>query len=336
MTSSASYNRETVAASRNKEPHALSAARVTAVAERVAAIASPRRSERRRIGPAPWQTWRSRHDLDAAESATAFIFPAVYLKISRLAPNDPDLPRLRAAYRFAWSRTQIALRTVGEVVRLLQRASITATVLKGIPLILFYYRDAGARRMYDVDVLIRPSEVNAAAELLASAGWAPKVHLPPEHLRPYSPACAFGHPQFTELDLHWRPFTIDCPAEIEEQFHQRTLLREVQGVPVRVPDATDLLLFTCFHSRKRDSQARLPLGCRCPDTAVSLRSARGLERAAGTGRLGRPAVADPRYLVLSAARVCGTRARRGAAPHCVSRLLLGTSRAIGTCRSRGR
>jgi len=213
-----------------------------------------------------WRLWRSRHDLDSTDPATSFIFPALYLKISRLDPNDPDLPQLRSFYRFAWSRTQMALRTLGEVLRLLQRSGITATILKGIPLVLYHYRDAGARRMYDVDVLIRPSEVSAAAEVLASAGWTPKFHLPPEHLRPFSPACAYGHPQHTELDLHWRPFTIDCPEDVEDQFYQRTQLCEVQGVPARVPDATDLLLFTCFHSRKRDSQA----ACRWVVDAMTL------------------------------------------------------------------
>jgi len=210
-----------------------------------------------------WREWRSRHDLDAAAS---FILPALYLNLSRLVPEDPDLPRLHAAYQFTWRRTERALRSTGVVLRLLQRAGITATLLKGVPLVLFHYRNGGARRMLDVDMLIRPSEVPAATAALAAGGWAPRIHLPPEHLRPFAPGCAYTHPQWTELDLHWRPFAIDCPADIEERFHARTLPRVVLGVPVRVPDATDLLFFTCFHSRKRDTQA----ACRWVVDALTL------------------------------------------------------------------
>jgi len=202
-----------------------------------------------------WREWRSRHELAAAEGSTSFILPALYLNLSRLAPQDPDLPGLYAAHQSAYRRTRRALRTAEEVLRLLHGAGITATILKGVPLALFYYRDGGARLMQDFDVLIRPWEVPAATAALAAGGWAPRVHLPPEHLRPFSPACAYARSQRSDVDLHWRPFAIDCPPEVEERFHGRTLSRMALGVPVRVPDATDLLFFTCFHSRKRDTQA---------------------------------------------------------------------------------
>jgi hypothetical protein len=213
-----------------------------------------------------WREWRSRHDLNSLDRATSFILPALYLNLRRLAPEDPDLARLHAAYRSASQRTQRVLRSTGEVLRLLQRAGITATILKGVPLVLFHYRDGGARQMCDVDMLIRPSEVAAATAALAAGGWTPRMHLPPEHLRPFSPACAYTRPQCPELDLHWRPFAIDCPAEIEERFHHRTQERVVLGVPARVPDPTDLLFFTCFHSRKRDAQA----SCRWVVDALTL------------------------------------------------------------------
>ncbi len=210
-----------------------------------------------------WREWRASNDLDAA---SPFVLPALYLNLNRLAPKAPEIARLREAYQFAWTRTQKVVRTASVVLRLLQRAGITPTILKGVPLVLFHYRDGGARRMQDVDMLIQPSEVAAATAALAAGGWAPRFHLPPEHLRPFSPACAYTHPNWMELDLHWRPFTIDCPAAVEERFHQRTQPRVVLGVPVRVPDTTDLLFFTCFHSRKRDAQA----SCRWVVDALTL------------------------------------------------------------------
>ena len=166
-----------------------------------------------------WRQWQSAHDLGAVDRATLFVLPAVYLNLRHLAPTDPALSRLRGHYRYAVSRTQIAVHSAAAVLRALHEAGVQATLLKGIPLALFHYRDPAARRMMDVDVLIRPDDVPAAAAALAAAGWVPKFHLPPKHLRRSPRPAAYTHPQWTELDLHWRPFTIDCPPDVEEQFH---------------------------------------------------------------------------------------------------------------------
>src|SRR3974377_1863048 len=66
-----------------------------------------------------WREWRAHHDLDIADPGTRLIFPPLYLNLKRLAPEDPDLPRLREAYQRGAAQTQRVLRTAAKVLRII-------------------------------------------------------------------------------------------------------------------------------------------------------------------------------------------------------------------------
>jgi hypothetical protein len=212
-----------------------------------------------------WGRWRAGNALEEGEVGNYFLLPAVYRNLSRLPTADPCLPKLRGVYRHNWCHNQLALHRLAEVLRVLCDAGVTATVLEGAALLLFHYRDPGARMMGDVDLLVRRRDVPAAAAVLARAGWTSLVALRPEAL-PFFCAACFCHPDRAESHLHWRPYTLDGPAEIDDQFHARTLPCEIGGVPARAPDPTDMLLFVCLHATRQDAEA----ACRWVLDAISL------------------------------------------------------------------
>jgi hypothetical protein len=106
----------------------------------------------------------------------------------------------------------------------------------------------------DLEVLIHAQDVPAAAAALAGAGWRATLQVGPDQL-PFFALSPGLHTGQAEFQLHWKPFRLDCPAEIEEQFHRRALPCEVGEVPARAPGSTDMLLSVCFHSRKLHPQA---------------------------------------------------------------------------------
>ena len=63
------------------------------------------------------------------------------------------------------------MRGVLTVLSLFDRVGIPAIVLKGAPLLWFYYQDFGQRMMNDVDVLIAGDDLARAAVALQEAGW---------------------------------------------------------------------------------------------------------------------------------------------------------------------
>jgi hypothetical protein len=203
-----------------------------------------------------WRRWQSGNSLESADSASFQLLPKLYLNLRRLLPAAPELETLRGIYKYTWCCNQLALRSLVEVLRVLERADIRTAVLKGLPLILDHYTDVGARMMADNDLLIDEQDLSRADAALREAGWEPNLPLPPRPLVPYLAECHYARPHWTDVDLHWRPLSIDCPPEAEHDFRARLVPRDLQGVKTCVPDHTDHLLLTCIHGRKQDDHAR--------------------------------------------------------------------------------
>jgi hypothetical protein len=202
-----------------------------------------------------WREWRAQHEVAAADPAARALLPQAYFNLARHAVAPDDRAALSATYRETWVRNQIAFNRLLAVLRRFAAAAVPAMVLKGVPLALYYYRDAGARTMADVDVLIRSADLPRAAAVLEAEGWRATRPLPPPAITPIVRALEWTRPQGLSLDLHWRPFTVDCPLDVEDQCWQRADTRELRGVPITVPCAEDLLLLMCFHGRRQDRQA---------------------------------------------------------------------------------
>ena len=199
-----------------------------------------------------WDEWQAHNDINALDHASFFILPQLFLNLRRLDVQHPGMEMLRGIYRYAWCKNQKATRSFVEVLRLFEQSGIETILLKGAPLVLFHYRDLGARLMNDVDLLIREADLPAATALLRDSQWNPTKPLPPGDFLPFVHAAAYTHAKWLELDLHWRAFTVDCPPDAEARLWNRVLRRDVWGLAVSVPDPTDLLLLTCYHGRKGD------------------------------------------------------------------------------------
>jgi hypothetical protein len=199
-----------------------------------------------------WEEWQAANDINNLDHASFFVLPQLFLNLRRLGVDHPGLETLRGIYRYTWCKNQKATRSFIEVLRLFEDCKITSVLLKGAPLVLFHYEDLGGRLMNDIDLLIREVDLPAAAALLRDSQWRLTKPLPPRDFVPFVHAASYTHPRWMELDLHWRAFTVDCPPDVEARLWDRVLHREVQGLTVRMPDATDLLLLTCYHGRKGD------------------------------------------------------------------------------------
>ena len=199
-----------------------------------------------------WEAWRADNTLDAADHASFFVWPQLFVNLRRLGVTAPEMETLRGIYRYTWCKNQTATRSIMEVFGLLAAEAIPSILLKGAPLMLFHYGDPGARLMNDIDVLVPERDLPAAAAVLSAREWCLTKPLPPTDFLPYVHAASLTHPRWIELDLHWRALTVDCPREEEAKLWDRAVTRAVHGAAVRVPDPTDLLLLTCYHGRKRD------------------------------------------------------------------------------------
>lgn len=222
-----------------------------------------------RPGLKAWNEWQANRELGALDTASLYGLPAVYLNLREFGDEIVQRNELSGLHFANCTWTESATDALLEVIALFEAAGVPLMLLKGLPISLFYYRDFGARLMIDIDLLIRPSDVHAAAEILRRGGWECDARLPPKWLLPFTNELEFHHSRHATIDLHWKPLHLDCPSEVDQAFWDRAVPREVQGEMVLTPDTADLLLITCFNTWKGQS----PSACRwVSDAAVLVRS----------------------------------------------------------------
>jgi hypothetical protein len=213
-----------------------------------------------------WEAWLAGNNVKEPGSGAFALFPLLYTNLNRLDVGGQAVDELGEVYRRTWMRNQRLLRGVLTVLASFEQAGIPAIVLKGAPLLWFYYQDLGQRMMGDVDLLIDEDNLAGAASALEDTGWRFTMPLPGPDFAPFLHAVPCAHPLFGELDLHWRPLLVDSPRDAEGELRRRAVQRVVGKVTVLVPSASDLLLLVLAHGRKPDGKSV----CRLVTDAVTI------------------------------------------------------------------
>ncbi|MEM6287587.1 MAG: nucleotidyltransferase family protein [Bacteroidota bacterium] len=225
---------------------------------------------------AAWEAWLATNDIEDVDMPTYFIFPTLYHNLQRVGLQSAVVTKLSGVYRFTWAKNEVALRSLAEVVRVLDAEAIPTVALKGAALLRRHYRDPGARMMNDVDVLVRDGDAIRALTALQEAGWTPETPIPDARHLPFLHAIPVQHAQHVEADIHWRPFLVDAPLGAEAALFDRA--ETAPAVGTRAPDATDLLMMVCVHGRKPDMHST----CRWIADAVTIAQSAEID----WGRLG--------------------------------------------------
>jgi len=209
------------------------------------------------LAPARWD--------DASES----LLPLAYVNLARLGVLDEGMAALKERYVLTWSENQRSFHGALPLLQAFEQAGIDAVVLKGLALVARFYRDPGVRPMADVDVLVRPPDVERAAALAVRLGWLPRYRLTPAFLR-VKHAAPFDHPAGIACDLHWRVFEEAGMDGADEEFRAAAEPVTFQGAHLRVLSPTEQLLHVCAHAAR---WSPVPSVRWVTDAAVILREA---------------------------------------------------------------
>ncbi len=120
------------------------------------------------------------------------------------------------------------------------QADLPMVSLKGPCLAERLYGDAALRTCYDLDLLVRQSDLARAERLLTDIGFRPDSDADDYHRRWRRKAVI--------LELHHNlenPLAFDFDMDA---IWARTLLSQFQGVPIRLLGVSDEMLYLCFHA----------------------------------------------------------------------------------------
>ncbi len=193
-----------------------------------------------------WDEWKKKENIDQIEGASYRLFPLVYHNLQKQGLKDPSLERLKGIYRLTWYRNHLLFDRVQEVLEAFQNQKINMLILKGVPLVLCFYKDYGLRPMNDFDILVPGNKIHDACETLFSLGWKVKDeslewYLSLHHCVP------FVNKEGFEVDLHQSMLQL-CPQKTaDEDFWQESIPLKIGNVCASMLNTTDLLFHVCTH-----------------------------------------------------------------------------------------
>jgi hypothetical protein len=164
-----------------------------------------------------WEQWQKEIIFDDLDYATVGLLPLLYLRLKKFKIQNEITGRIKGVYKLAWFKNQKLLDTVGKIIEIFKINDIPIIILKGLPLLLYVYKDPGARFLGDADILINPGQAEKAMNLMLKNGWTFKYH--PfistinqsniSVLNKVTHATTFKNKDNIEIDIHWNVFHID-------------------------------------------------------------------------------------------------------------------------------
>jgi hypothetical protein len=196
---------------------------------------------------ASWQSFRSRHELDALSAGAVRLLPAACERLHALGVEDAESARLAGIRRYLWVRSQLTLAAARDAAELLRAASIESLGLKGLALVHVHAAPVARRPLLDADLAVRPREFDAAARVLRDADF--RVAMPSPH------AVLFRRGR-VGVDLHRWPLHQDPRHQAWDN------AVPLPDQPFLAEDATDLLIHLCVHGVRAESSALWVLDAR--------------------------------------------------------------------------
>jgi hypothetical protein len=192
--------------------------------------------------------WQALQPLDvtALEAGSFALLPLLYERLHKVAPEEPQLPRLFGTYRSIWYRNQLFLDRLAVLLPLLrQRAHVQPLLVAGMSALLRWYPRLGLRPVPQVDLIVERETAANAVKVAGYAGWRTAQQTPLlTRLRDESGRLLVIH--------HGPPLAVLGPLRHDglPLLRGRALeLPEVDAAPL-VLDAGDELLFTCALSAR--------------------------------------------------------------------------------------
>lgn len=183
------------------------------------------------------------------------LLPLLYRHLAGTCPEavpEGVLQRLREHFEANAQRNlYLTVRLLGAL-DLLRSHGIEALTFKGPAQAAAYYGSVALREYVDLDLLIRPRDVQAARDLLTAHGYRSPLRLPPAREDAYlwsrSEYYLENPRDGTALELHWAilPRYFALPFDVEAAWARRETVA-LGDATVATLGTEDLLLVLCLH-----------------------------------------------------------------------------------------
>ncbi len=224
-----------------------------------------------------WHTWKSIVNLNNIDPGSYRLFPLLYFNLRLNGIEDPLMDIFRWVYRLTNNKNELLFKNISDLLNCFYKEGIQIMLLKGVSLILLYYKDYGLRPMIDVDILVHTGEASDTIKLLtklgwhstitplkgftkigflSKLGWTPKERPLEDFSKEYFSvrhAHDFINPNKFAIDLHWHLLHGYNDENSDFDFWDSAIRTKVDDFPTFALNPTDQLLHVCAHGVKWNS-----------------------------------------------------------------------------------
>ena len=185
---------------------------------------------------ADWLTTNPPDDPMAFDVAERRLLPLLGANLRALGISHPIQSAGASVGSRSAARNALLMQSAADAVCRLARAGVPTLVLKGVPLIVQYYRDPALRPMSDVDLMVRPADLARALRILAEAGWTVQGGRTGPRLLPFLYAFEHHRQDGAKLDLHQYLIEHGSSPRLEQQMWERAQRFDLLGQTCAAPD----------------------------------------------------------------------------------------------------
>lgn len=196
-------------------------------------------------------SWLEANDIEQAEFRERRLLTALAERFGKQLSPSPAYPRLAGLQRLLWARSHMAFRDSREALEALAGAGISFMFIKGASRIALDRTAQRGRVSHDIDILLRPSEMRPAFEILLLRGWQAATGDSETRLKSNANiyrAMNFQKGEFGDIDLHQVAHHIGyANTEDDEALWQRSVPVNFDNIPARIPAAEDSIALAVAH-----------------------------------------------------------------------------------------
>ena len=195
--------------------------------------------------------WLDENDIDKVSFREHRLLAAISDRFGRKLASHPAYPRLVGLQKMLWTKSRMATREAEPALKAMVDAGASVMLIKGASRIAL---DAAAQRgrvAHDIDLLVRPRDMQPAFDVLRDRDWQIATGVSPQYLRTRLASLRsmnFFKGNYGDIDLHQLAYDgSQQSAEDDIAIWQRAVTAEFSGVRVLVPSPADRIALAIAH-----------------------------------------------------------------------------------------
>ena len=196
-------------------------------------------------------TYLDENDINIVSSREHRLLAAIADRFGSKLSGHPAYVRLVGTQKLLWTRSRLAMSEAVPALRRMAGSNRNIILFKGAGRLAVEPAAQRGRVAHDIDVLVRPKDIEAAFEVLREDGWVASTGASPQYVKSRLPALQslnFFKGSFGDIDLHQAAYNVSQKnAEDDIALWERAVPARFCGVDVLVPSPADRVALAIAH-----------------------------------------------------------------------------------------